>query len=236
MTTRAELKSLAKEQIRGNIGIIFLCYLVFGLITAVLCLPSILQSIKTMTQLMALMTSGTLPQTMPQTMSPINSLCSIAILLISPAFALSFAMIFLALTKGIKPKVVDVFEGFKNWLKAFLLGLLMGIFVMLWSMLLFVPGIIKALSYSMSYYILAENPDMTAREALNESKKIMKGNKWRLFVLYLSFILWALLGTVTCGIAYIYVYPYMYATIANFYNAIKQIPESTQMETAEVPA
>ena len=84
----------------------------------------------------------------------------------------------------------------------------------------------------MAPYILAENPTMKAREALNESKLIMKGQKMRLFVLYLSFILWSLLGMVTCCIAYIYVGPYIQATITNFYHDIKQKPEAELTEAA----
>ena len=74
----------------------------------------------------------------------------------------------------------------------------------------------------MSYYILAENPDMTAREALNESKAIMHGHKMDLFVLELSFIPWLLLVAVTLGIAAIWVEPYMQLTLTNFYHNIKR--------------
>ena len=74
----------------------------------------------------------------------------------------------------------------------------------------------------MAYYVLAENPQMSANEALNESKAIMDGHKMDLFVLYLSFIPWMLLGSITLGIAYIYVMPYMQLTITNFYHKIKR--------------
>lgn len=88
-------------------------------------------------------------------------------------------------------------------------------------MLLVIPGIIKGLSYSMATYILADHPEMTARQALNESKRIMDGHKMDLFLLELSFIGWLLLVGITCGIAIIYVGPYMNATMVNFYNSIK---------------
>ena len=73
----------------------------------------------------------------------------------------------------------------------------------------------------MAPYILAENPELTARQALNLSKEITYGHKMELFVLDLSFIGWCLLGAITFGLAFIYVAPYMNATKANFYNAIK---------------
>ena len=95
---------------------------------------------------------------------------------------------------------------------------------MLWSLLFVIPGIIKGYSYSMAFYILAENPDMTAKEAITESREIMNGHKWELFVLGLSFILWAFAIVFTLGIAAIYVEPYMQLTIANFYHNIKRQP------------
>ena len=73
----------------------------------------------------------------------------------------------------------------------------------------------------MAYYVLADNPDFTAREALRESKKIMKGHKMDLFILELSFIFWNILVSLTFGLAAIYVVPYKNAVIANFYNSIK---------------
>jgi uncharacterized membrane protein len=77
----------------------------------------------------------------------------------------------------------------------------------------------------MSYYVLAENPNMTAREALNVSKRITNGHKMDLFVLSLSFIPWILLVTVTCGIAAVYVVPYMELAMTNFYHEIKAQPQ-----------
>lgn len=74
----------------------------------------------------------------------------------------------------------------------------------------------------MAPYILAENPEMTAKEAIEKSKQITNGHKFDLFVLELSFILWMLLTVFTFGIAGIYVIPYMSATTANFYNLIKE--------------
>ena len=90
------------------------------------------------------------------------------------------------------------------------------------ALLLIIPGIVKAFSYAMAPYILADNPELTARESLNESKRIMDGHKFDLFVLQLSFFWWYILGSITFGIAYVYVIPYINATTANFYNSIKE--------------
>lgn len=141
--------------------------------------------------------------------------------ILSPAFGLSVTYIYLRLSDGIKPEVADMFYGFKDLWCAFKVQFLTGLFTFLWSLLFVIPGIIKALSYSMSTYILAENPGMPALEAIERSKKMMDGHKADLFVLGLSFIGWALLGSITLGIAYIWIIPYVSTTYVNFYNQIK---------------
>lgn len=94
--------------------------------------------------------------------------------------------------------------------------------IILWSMLFVIPGIIKAYEYRMIPYLLAENPNMTWKEAFTESKTMMTGNKWKAFVLDLSFIGWNLLSILTLGILSIfYVNPYRFSTNAALYEAIK---------------
>lgn len=144
-----------------------------------------------------------------------------ATIIIMPAFEISLCMIYLALARNEEISVGDVFKGFNITGKAVWLYILTILFTFLWSLLFIIPGIIKAFSYSMSQYILADNPKLTAMEALSESKQIMDGRKLDLFILVLSFVLWYLLCLITGGIAYIYVKPYFEATITNFYNEIK---------------
>lgn len=144
-----------------------------------------------------------------------------ATIIIMPAFNISLCMIFLNLAKKEDISVGDVFKGFNITGKAVWLYIITNFFVFLWSLLLIIPGIIKAFSYSMASFILADNPELTAREALEESKRIMEGHKFDLFVLQLSFFWWYLLVAITFGIAYVYVVPYFEATMTNFYNEIK---------------
>ncbi len=97
-------------------------------------------------------------------------------------------------------------------------------YVFLWSLLLVIPGIIKTYEYMMIPYILAENPDIDSKEAFAMSKQMMAGNKWKAFVLELSFFGWILLSTLTCGMLSIFwVNPYMYMTLAELYVALKEI-------------
>ena len=99
--------------------------------------------------------------------------------------------------------------------------LLMGIFVFLWTLLFIIPGIIKAYSYAMTPYILDENPELSASEAIHRSRLMMQGHKFDLFWLQLSFIGWFLLCIVTAGIALLWVTPYYYTAQAAFYEEVK---------------
>jgi len=97
----------------------------------------------------------------------------------------------------------------------------MNLYIFLWSLLFIIPGIIKAYEYRLVPYLLAENPDMDYKEALELSKGTMYGQKMNAFVLDLSFIGWALLAAITLNILGIfYVMPYIYATNAELYVAL----------------
>ena len=146
---------------------------------------------------------------------------SVAGICITGPLMLGTTYIYLNLTRGYEPDVNVLFAGFQRFTDTLVLTLLIDIFVFLWSLLLVVPGIIKAISYSQAYYILAEHPEMSGKEALDASVEMMDGHKMEWFMLILSFIPWMLLCGITCGLAILYVAPYMEATCVNFYDAIK---------------
>ena len=79
----------------------------------------------------------------------------------------------------------DAFSGFQNFGKAFVTFLFMSIYIFLWSLLLIIPGIIAAYSYSLTFYLLIDEPELSAEAAIQKSIKIMEGNKWKLFLLHL---------------------------------------------------
>lgn len=120
--------------------------------------------------------------------------------------------------------------GYKNNVKTMFLR---GLYTFLWSMLFCIPGIIKSYEYRMIPYILADNPDITCKEAFEMSKKMMSGEKWKTFVLDLSFILWDILAVCTCGILFIfYVNPYVNQTNAELYlvlrNKVRPVENNTE--------
>ncbi len=116
--------------------------------------------------------------------------------------------------------IVFAFEnGYKNIAKILFFR---DLYIVLWSLLFVIPGIIKSYEYRMIPYILADNPNLSRDAAFELSRKMMTGNKWRAFVLDLSFIGWHILSAFTCGILSIfYVSPYVYATNAELYQALK---------------
>ena len=111
--------------------------------------------------------------------------------------------------------------GFSNWGHIVLGQLLMGIFIFLWRLLLIEPGIVKAYAYAMTPYILVERPELSVNEAIGLSRRMMKGRKFDLFYLHLSFIGWALLCILTLGIGFLWLYPYMMTAQAAFYCDVK---------------
>lgn len=98
-----------------------------------------------------------------------------------------------------------------------------GLFQFLWSLLFVIPGIIKSYEYRMIPYILSENPQITRKRAFELSKTMMRGNKWKTFVLDLSFIGWYILSGITLGIvAIFYVIPYVESTNAELYAYLRE--------------
>ena len=126
----------------------------------------------------------------------------------------------LDLVDGMPCELGTLFTYFKHWKNLILTNLLSSLYIFLWSLLFIIPGIVAAYKYAMVPYILAENPEMRPREALEMSEEMMRGNKWRLFCLYFSFIGWHLLCLLSVGIGYIWLIPYINASVADFYREV----------------
>ena len=123
-----------------------------------------------------------------------------------------------------KTKIGQVFYGFQGGRYTGIVWImfLKGLYIFLWSLLFWIPGIIQTYAYMMVPYIIAENSDLDRRRVFAISSKMMRGHKWEAFVLGLSFLGWILLGAFTGGLLNIlYVNPYMHATYAEFYSAVK---------------
>lgn len=118
-----------------------------------------------------------------------------------------------------------LFGYFQYYGRVILLYLFMSLFTFLWSLLFIIPGIIAAYRYALAPYLMAQNPNLTAMEAINQSKQIMNGRKMDLFVLELTFIGWGLLSMLTCGIGTFWLTAYINAAKSAFYlDATGQLP------------
>ena len=192
--TNSKLRRSAREQLKGNWGTTLLLCLIFSIICGA-------------------------PGPILNRINPYVG--QIIGILITGPLSLGLYTCFLKLVRHEPFKFENLFDGFKRFSSSVIAQLLITIFVLLWSLLLLIPGIIAAYGYSMVFFILSDNPEISAMEALKASKEMMKGFKWRLFCLHLSFIGWALLGILTLGIGYLWLTPYVYGSTANFYENLK---------------
>ena len=146
---------------------------------------------------------------------------NIASILLGGAFALGAATFSLAIARKESAQLEMIFSGFKYYGKTLGLYLLIALFTFLWMLLLIVPGIIAAISYSLAFYILSDDPNIGVMEAIDKSKKMMYGYKWKYFCLCLRFIGWILLGFLSLGIGFLWIVPYMSISFAKFYDDVK---------------
>lgn len=135
-----------------------------------------------------------------------------------------YQTLFLGAVRGGDATAKDMFEGYNKELFSRVLTttLLYYVYVFLWSLLLLIPGCIKAYSYAMTPYILKDNPEMKNNAAIEESMRMMDGHKLELFLLDLSFIGWAILSILTCCIGFLWLTPYMNMARVNFYEDLKK--------------
>lgn len=124
-----------------------------------------------------------------------------------------------------KPDVSEIFYGFKtNYFGNIKIMFIMNLKVVLWTLLLIVPGIIKSYEYAMIPYILADNPGISSKEAFRRSKALMNGHKFDLFIFQLSYIGWSILGSIVCfGFGMLFVTPYISAGNAEFYKEVSKV-------------
>ena len=135
--------------------------------------------------------------------------------------------------KNDNPSVENIGSGFNNFGNAMVAFILSTIFIMLWSLLLIIPGIIKSYAYAMTFYLVNKDSSLSGKEAIALSQKMMKGYKWKLFVLQLSFIGWILLDMLTFGLLGIfYVTPYMQQSFYNFYDKVYEANKGNQEATS----
>ncbi|WFB35281.1 DUF975 family protein [Kiritimatiellota bacterium B12222] len=143
-------------------------------------------------------------------------------LLIAGPMSMGFALAFLTLIRGGQAEVGQLFEGFRAFGNALGAYILMSIFIFGWTLLLIIPGIIASISYSMTFFVLADDPELGPMDAIRRSKEMMRGYKWQYFCLCLRFIGWSILCILTFFIGYLWLMPYMQTSFAHFYEMVRK--------------
>ncbi len=198
MKTLKEYRSVARQQLKGNWGNAALLTFVYVVV---------------MTGVQIALSFVTMEN---EYLSLVSSLV-LALLIIPMGYGLYVA--FLGLGRGKALRVGELFAHYNK--RVWFTLILQAVYTFLWTLLLIIPGIIKAFSYAMTPYILADNPELSYNQAIEKSMTMMDGKKMKLFLLMLSFIGWILLSIITLGIGLLWAGPYMYQSIAAFYEDIK---------------
>ena len=207
MQLNSELRAQARERLEGKWGTFVLMTFLFYVIQALLQIPG---SVGDLFKVLS-----------PENALTSESLSTLSVMLSLLALPLSWGLT-VSLLRNHREESVDLenlFDGFRGgrYTRVFCALFLVNLFTFLWTLLLIVPGIIKALSYALTPYILLDEPELTAKQAITRSCEIMQGRRWKLFGLYLSFIGWGILCLLTFGIGFLWLVPYMNASIAAFY-------------------
>lgn len=192
MKNNNELMSAAKEALNGKWGIAVLAYIVIILINIPI-----------------------------QLVAETSQFSIIISLILGGPLTLGIAIFHLKIIRNQTPTIEDLFEGFRNIQTPVLTYLLMIAHIILWTLLFIIPGIIIAISYALTFYILADKPELQPMEALNESKRIMHGHKLQFFEIIIRIIALALLSVLTLGIGLLFLVPYSKVLIAKFYEEVK---------------
>lgn len=228
MRSNSALKSSARAALKGNWAQAVLAVVVYALIYSVFFGPNVAKTAQATSFLSA--SSSYVSSSPSDAISALsgvgrwNSLFSLASIFLLVPLSLGFANAFrFLLEKGDNSLTRNMFSvAFRNYFHKVWGMFLMGLFITLWSFLFIIPGIIKSFSYAMTPYILEEHPELSAYDAIQRSRKMMKGHKFDLFYLYLTFIGWFILCIFTAGIGYLWLIPYVETTRAAFYQDLKQ--------------
>ncbi|MCX6154537.1 MAG: DUF975 family protein [Candidatus Kapabacteria bacterium] len=161
---------------------------------------------------------------------------TIATLIIGGPLELGMIIFCLNIARNNRADVAQIFEGFKRFGPALVAYILVAVFTLLWMLLLIIPGIIAALAYSQTFFILADNEDINPRAAMKQSRMMMDGFKWKFFCLECRFIGWAILCILTLGIGFLWFMPYVTISMTHFYEDLVRFYNEPQSAQASGPS
>lgn len=217
------IRATARQKLSGNwplsIGVAVVACLLGGLIAGTSFLPDVTKKLTdTLPDALANGNFSVLVGTL--TVSLTGGFWGLVTFLIGGTIQLGYAQYLLNQHDGKEFSFNDLFSQFHRFGQGFAQNFLTGLYVFLWMLLFIVPGIIKAFSYAMTPFIMADHPELSASEAITRSREMMDGHKLELFVLDLTFIGWNILCALTFNIGNIFLNPYKNAAHAVFYRQI----------------
>lgn len=192
-TTNLVLMKMARESLKDKWGIAIATFLIYALIIGIV-------------------------QGSAETYPFVN----LILLFISGPLSLGITKFTINISRNQEARIEQLFDGFSNFGTSTGAYLLTVLFTLLWTLLLIIPGIIAALSYSMTFYIIADDDSIGAMDAIDKSKKMMYGHKWKYFRLLLRIVGLSLLCILTLGIGFLWLLPYAQVSTAKFYEDIKE--------------
>ncbi|MBQ7098476.1 MAG: DUF975 family protein [Oscillospiraceae bacterium] len=230
-------RARAREALRGNWVTAVLVYLVAGLLIGSSDYPSFNFNLNieaghvdfSVSQELEHFLEGTLGLAMPLVLT-LSLVLLVARLALGGVMSMGRATYSLNLIDGAEAEFADLFTGFRRFYDALIMNVVGILMVFLGALLFVVPGIILGYAYAMAPYILAENPEITGTEALRLSRQMMKGHKWELFWLELTFIGWSILAAFTLDLGNLALEPYKGISKASFYRDVQAQSRWDQVE------
>ena len=220
---RVAIKNRAKELIKDNKWYIWKPYLIMLLVVfAAAFVGGFIDGLLGLIQKETVTVLGV--ETTNYSLGPFTGIISTAASLIETVFTVWYCKYLMDFTHGIKREFnfKEFFEYFKNHLViCFATGILVGLNIIIGFILLIVPGIMATFGLMLYSYTVADDPTLPSKEILKKAWAQTNGHKMELFILILSFIGWSILGTLTLGILYIWLMPYMMVTMTLAYESLK---------------
>ncbi len=209
MKTNTELRRQGREALAGRWGTFVAASLVYMIISCFVQVPAQLSDFSRS----VLMTGAGVNYTLMST--------SVVVSLLILPLTYGYDTIFLRNLRSEPVGVEHMFDGVRDYGRIFITLLWQNVLILLWTLLLIVPGIVKSLAYAQTPYILLDNPKLSTVEAIHLSREMMFGYKGKLFLLLLSFIGWGILCIFTCGVGFLWLAPYMQSSMAAFYEDVR---------------
>ena len=209
MKTNTELRRQGREALAGRWGTFVAATLVYMVISFFIQVPAQLSDFSRS----VLMTGAGVNYTLMSS--------SVVVSLLILPLTYGYDTIFLRNLRSEPVGVEHMFDGFRDYGRIFITLLWQNVLILLWTLLLIVPGIVKSLAYAQTPYILLDNPKLSTVEAIHLSREMMFGYKGKLFLLLLSFIGWGILCIFTCGVGFLWLAPYMQSSMAAFYEDVR---------------